>query len=203
MKAIEEFMQSGILEIYVMGAATPEEAATVEEMAATYPQVRQELDQIGQAMEAYAMAHAVEPKATVKPLILATINYLERLKQGERVTEPPVLTAASQISDYADWLTRPDMILPPDAEAIYVKIIGATPAATTAIVWLTGTAEDEVHQKEYERFLVVEGSCDIITDDATYTLNPGDYYGVPLHVKHMVKVTSATPCKVVLQRVAA
>lgn len=203
MTFIEEFIQSGILEIYIMGAASPEEAETVERMVATYPEIRQELDTIAQTMEAYAQAHAVEPKATIKPLVLATINYIERLKQGESVTVPPMLSANSRITDYADWLNRPDMVLPTGAEGLYVKIISATPAATTAIVWLTGDLDNEVHHHEYERFLVIEGTCDITAGADIYHLNPGDYYNVPLHLKHKVKVTSAIPCKAILQRVAA
>jgi mannose-6-phosphate isomerase-like protein (cupin superfamily) len=203
MTSVEEFIRTGILEIYVMGAATSEEAASVERMAAIYPEVREELATISQTMEAYAMAHAVKPKATLKPLVLATINYLERINQGEPVTEPPILSANSRADDYAEWLNRPDMVMPPDSEAIYVKIIGATPTTTTAIVWMTGMAENEVHHQEFERFLILEGSCAITTNDETHALNPGDYFAIPLHVKHHVKVTSSFPCKVILQREAA
>ena len=203
MKDIREYIQSGILEWYVLGVATPEEAAEVERLAVAHPEISQELATISQTLEAYALAHAVEPKATIKPLILATIDYQQRLQNGEAVSIPPVLTPTSQVTDYATWLNRPDMILPANAEAIHVKLIGATAAATTAIVWLTGVTGNEVHHQEYERFLIVEGSCDIIVGEEIHHLVPGSFYEVPLHAKHMVKVTSAMPCKVILQRIAA
>lgn len=203
MNQITEFMQSGLLELYVMGSTSPEEAEEVEQMAAAHPEIRQELEAISHTMEDYAQAHAVKPKATLKPLILATINYLERLKNGEAAVEPPTLTPASTIADYASWLNRSDMILPADAEAIHARIIGASAGATTAIVWLTGIAENEVHHDEYERFLIVEGSCNIIAGEEVHHLIPGDFYAVPLHTPHLVKVTSSFPCKVILQRLAA
>ena len=128
---------------------------------------------------------------------------MERLKKGELAENPPVLTQSSHIADYAAWLNRPDMVLPANAEAIYVKIIGATPATTTAVVWLSGIADNEIHYDEYERFLIVEGSCDITVGNNVNHLSPGDYFAIPLHIPHTVKVTSDIYCKVILQRVAA
>ena len=203
MDQITEFMQSGLLELYVMGSTSPEETEEVEQMAAAHPAIRRELEAIGQTMETYAQAHAVKPKATLKPLIMATINYLERLKHGEPAAAPPTLTPNSTVADFALWLNRSDMVLPADAEAIHAKIIGATPEATTAIVWLTGITENEIHHDEYERFLIIEGSCEITAGEEVHRLTAGDYYAVPLHTRHMVKVTSALPCKVILQRLAA
>ena len=203
MDLISEFIQTGLLEIYAMGGTTPEETAEVEQMVAAYPEIRQELDLIYASMEAYARAHAVAPKGTIKPLIMATINYIERLKQGEQVIIPPVLNPSSKSNDFALWLHRPDMVLPAAAEGIYAKIICATPEATTAIVWLTGTADNEVHDKEYERFLILEGTCEITAGTEVHYLKPGNYYAVPLHTRHKVQVTSEIPCKVILQRLAA
>jgi len=203
MKYLAEFIQSGLLELYALEGTSPEETAEVERMLATHPIIRQELNAIYESMEAYARAHAITPKATIKPLVMATINYMERLKQGEKVVEPPVLQSNSRASEYAAWLHRPDMILPADAEGIYAKIICSTPEATTAIVWMTDIADNEVHHTEYERFLILEGTCEITIDEVVHYLKPGDYFNVPLHARHMVQVTSDIPCKVILQRLAA
>lgn len=203
MKSIQTYIESGILEMYVMGATSAAESREVEQMAATHSEIRRELEAISQTMEAYAVAHAVKPKETIKPLLLATIDYMERLKKGEPAEDPPVLTQASHVTDYAAWLNRPDMVLPVNPAAIYVKLIGATPAATTAIVWLSGTADNEIHHDEYERFLIVEGSCDITVGDHVHHLFPGDYFAIPLHLPHTVNVTSDIYCKVILQRIAA
>lgn len=202
MSPIKDFIESGLLELYVMGVASPEETAAVEQMAAAHPEVRQEIDAISEQMELYAMAHAVEPKTTIKPLVLATIDYMERMKQGELPASPPVVNAKSRAEDFAPWLNREDMVLPADAESIYAKIIGYTPVATTAIVWLKDSTEPEVHHDEYERFLILEGTCKVTVGEHVYSLAAGDYFAVPLHVSHHFKITSSEPCKAVLQRLS-
>lgn len=200
MNNIADYIASGILELYVMGATTPEETVEVEELAIIYKAVREEIETIRQTMESYATAHAVQPKATVKPLVLATINYISRLQQGEEPANPKSLSETSTPADYDTWLQRPDMQEPEDLNDIVVKIIAATEESIMAIVWIKDMADYEVHDKEYERFLILEGTCDITAGGSVYHLTPGDYYSVPLHIPHMVKVTSAVPCKVILQR---
>lgn len=202
MQTSSEFIGSGILELYVLGIAGPEDIREVEQMAAIYPEVREEIAAISASMEQYAMAHALPPDATGKPFLLATIDYAERLKNGEAATIPPLLHERAAIADYALWLNRPDMTRQGTGD-IYAKIIGYTPEVITAIVWLKDIAPQEVHHDEYERFLIVEGTCNIIVDNEVNQLSPGDYFAIPLHKTHAVKVTSDIACKVILQRVAA
>jgi mannose-6-phosphate isomerase-like protein (cupin superfamily) len=171
-------------------------------MAATDPAIRLEIEAIGAALEAYALEHAVAPNPVIKPFLLATIDYTERLKGGEPVTMPPVLNKNSIIEDYSPWLNRSDLLVPGD-DAIFAKIIGYTPEAVTAIVWIKKYAPHEVHDHEFEKFLIVEGTCDIVVGDEVHALVPGDYFAIPLHKNHQVKVTSTIPCKVILQRIAA
>jgi mannose-6-phosphate isomerase-like protein (cupin superfamily) len=200
---VKEYMESGILELYVMGAVTEEEAQQVETLAAQHPEVAREIEEISRALETYAEANAVAPHPNMKPFILAVINYTERLEGGEPMTFPPMLTDNAQIADYQEWLDRPDMVLSPDFEDVYAKIIGFTPEQTTAIVWIKHMAPEETHTDEYEKFLIVEGTCDIVIGADIHHLVPGDYLTIPLHVEHQVRVTSEIPCKVILQRVAA
>lgn len=200
MNPIRAFIESGVLELYVMGAATPDETIAVEEMAAVHPEIKQEIEALSQAMESYAFAHAVKPKGTVKPMVLASIDYIERMKQGELPSTPPHITKDSKPDDFATWLNRDDMLLAPDAGAIYAKIIGYSPAATTAIVWIRGATDKEVHHDEYERFLILEGTCNFWVDGVKHEVLPGDTFSVPLHAQHHVEVTSEEPCKAILQR---
>jgi mannose-6-phosphate isomerase-like protein (cupin superfamily) len=197
-----EYMGSGLLELYVLGATSPAESTEVELMAATDPAIRLEIEAIEEALEAYAMEHAAAPNPVIKPFLLATIDYTERLKGGEPITMPPVLNKNSIIEDYSPWLNRSDLLVPGD-NAIFAKIIGYTPEVVTAIVWIKEYAPHEIHDHEFEKFLIVEGTCDIVVGDEVYALVPGDYFAIPLHKNHQVKVTSTIPCKVILQRIAA
>lgn len=198
----KEFINSGILEQYVLGLASGEEIKQVELLAATDPAIKMEIDAISETLEKFAVANAIEPPAVLKPFLMATVDYTERLKQGEPVTEAPMLHEHSKAEDYAAWLNRPDMISP-GKEDLFAKILSYTPKAVTAIVWIKDYAPHEVHDNEFEHFLVVEGTCNIIVADESNHLVAGDYFAIPLHKTHTVKVTSSIPCKVILQRVAA
>ncbi|MCW3103293.1 MAG: hypothetical protein JWO09_1733 [Bacteroidetes bacterium] len=199
----KEYIDSGVLELYVMGMLEPEECTEVERMITIHPEVRDEVEQITKALKAYAEEEAGAPHPAIKPLLMATIDYSERLQAGEPPAFPPALNENSTIADYAEWLNREDLRSPGDFAGLYAKIIGYTPEMTTAIVWISSMAPHEVHDNEYEKFLIVEGSCDIVIGDKTHQLVPGDYLSIPLHQGHEVKVTSSVPCKVILQRIAA
>ena len=196
------YIDSGTLELYVLGYTSAELSQEVEMMAAADPDIRNEITAIEKTMEAFAMAHAIAPNPVVKVFLLATIDYTERLKNGEPVIDPPLLHEKSVIDDYALWLNRADMVYTGE-ENIYAKIIGYTPVAISAIIWIRDQSPEEIHHDEYEKFLVVEGCCTITVGDAVHQLNPGDYFMIPLHENHVVKVTSKIRCKIILQRVAA
>ena len=198
----KQFIDSGILEQYVFGTASTTELEEVERMAAADPLIQSEINTICEALEIQAMANAIEPGPEVKLFLMAEINYTERLKNGELVTTPPLLHQQSTIKDYADWLNRDDMRYE-GTENLFAKIIGYTPEAVTAIVWIKENTPPEIHDDEYESFLIVEGTCDILVGDEINHLVPGDYFAIPLYKNHIVKVTSTTPCKIILQRMAA
>jgi quercetin dioxygenase-like cupin family protein len=199
---VREYIDTGILELYVLGIASANECIEVEQLALQYIEIREEIETIRESVYLYADAYKLEPNPVIKPFLMATIDYTERLKNGEPAAAPPLLSANATVNDYSQWLNRPDMVAA-DNTAVFAKIIGYTPQAITAIVWLKDYAPHEVHDNEYERFLIVEGTCDIIVEDQVNQLVPGDYFAIPLHKKHLVKVTSPIACKVILQRVAA
>lgn len=204
MKEYEEFIASGILELYVLGLTSAAEDAEVKHMLSRYPeQINREIQEICNVQEGIANANFIIPDPIIKPFLLAKIDFMDRMMAGEMPVEPLELSPESKITDYNQWLNRPDMVLPADAEEVFAKIIGFTPAITTAIVWIKIIAPQEVHDDEYERFLIIEGTCDIGLGETIYSLKAGDYFQIPLHENHTVTVTSIKPCKIILQRVAA
>lgn len=203
MKNCKEFITSGILELYVLELTTPEEQIEVETMSALYPEVKQEILEISIALEQYALENPITPDPIIKPFLMATIDYSDRMQNGEVFSSPPILSADSKIADYEQWISRSDMISPAEYDDIYAKILSYTPEVITAIVWLKVMAPQEVHDDEYEKFLILEGTCDITIGEDVYSLKSGDYLTIPLYQNHHVTVTSSIPCKVILQRVAA
>ena len=203
MKSIAEYINSGILEMYVLGLTSDAENVEITKLASTNIEIKAEIEAIEKSVMSYAGQKAGAINNTLKPMVMATIDYTKRLKNGEAPTFPPILNEQSKVADYAAWLNRADIVIPTQFDDIYIKLIGHEAAATSAIVWIKNYTEYEIHKNEFEKFLIVEGTCDIITGEKTYSLVAGDYLSIPLHVGHEVKVTSKIPCKVILQRVAA
>ena len=203
MKKISEYINSGVIESYVLGLAMPSEAKEVEEMAAANGEIRAAIDEFSQLLEQHCLSNTLEPDPTIKPMLMATLNYIDRMEKGETMSFPPKLDEGSKITDYKEWLTREDMSTPPDFKDIHARIIGHTAEVTTAIVWIKDMAPAESHTNEFEKFLIVEGSCEIMVEKEVYQLVSGDFFAIPLFKSHMVKVTSNIPCKIILQRVAA
>ena len=199
----KEYIETGILEAYVLGITNAIETEEVERMLLIHPELRDEMNAIESALEIYAQEHKKLPDSTIKPFLLATIDYMERLKNGEPVSFPPVIEQKTRVVDFSQWLDRPDIALPQDFTDFHARIIGYTPQAITAIVWIKDMAPQEVHHDEHEKFLIIEGTCTITVDQTIHSLVPGDVFEIPLHKKHIVKVTSSYPCKVILQRIAA
>jgi len=200
---IKEYIASGILEQYVLGTISAEELLVVEQMAANHLEIKEEILSISYVLEKLAIENAIAPDETIKPFIMASIDFMERMESGEQPSFPPILSETSRLIDFASWINRDDMVLPSDAGDLYAKIIGYTPEATTAIAWIKGNAPVETHDIKYEKFLIIEGTCDIVVEDKVYQLVAGDYFAIPLHKSHQVRVTSSIPCKVILQRIAA
>jgi quercetin dioxygenase-like cupin family protein len=202
MSKVSDYINSGILELYVLGMANESEVNEVLQMASLYPEVNAEIDAITTALMQYSSSE-LKPHKTIGPIIMATIDYMERLKNGEQIGYPPELNEYSKPEDFREWTDRMDMILPENTDEIYGKIIGHTPQMTTILTWLKTGAPDEIHHDQYERFLILEGTCTITVEDKVHLLKSGDYFAIPLHANHFVTVTSEIPCKVILQRVAA
>jgi mannose-6-phosphate isomerase-like protein (cupin superfamily) len=202
MNNIDDYINSGILEMYVLGDTDTAETIKIEQLAVEHPEIRNEINSIIDSIEGYAIAHAAEPDPIIKPFLLATIDFMDRLKAGEQPAAPPILYPGSTVADYAEWLDRADMVLPHYFNEVHAKIIGYTPEAKTAIVWIKTMSPQEVHDNEYEKFLIVEGTCTITIEDEVHQLVPGNVLSIPLYKNHTVVVTSKIPCKVVLQRIA-
>jgi anti-sigma-K factor RskA len=71
---IQEYISSGILESYVLGALSADEAHDVERMAAIHPEVKKELDEIQESMNNYASVYSKAPNPSLKEKILIRID---------------------------------------------------------------------------------------------------------------------------------
>lgn len=88
---IKEYIQSGILEAYVLGALSEAERASVEADIALYPELAKEVAAIEAAMENFAASTPVEPPAHLQEQIWNTIQLQQRANSdGNHDALPPV-----------------------------------------------------------------------------------------------------------------
>src|SRR3954451_11165634 len=106
MKEISEYIESGIIEAYVLGIASSEEIKEVEDSIEN-PEVRKAVDSFSSALEQHTFSTALQPDPTIKPLLMATLDYLDRLGKGEKPVTPPDLNETSTAADFDQWLNRP------------------------------------------------------------------------------------------------
>ena len=71
---IQKYIASGILEQYVLGSLSLTEQREVEQYAMQYPEIKNELKAIEEALEKYAQANAVQPSPGLEAKILDKIN---------------------------------------------------------------------------------------------------------------------------------
>ena len=201
--SVDQIISSGLLELYVIDDLSQSEKLLVEEAIEKNESIRHEIFEIESALEEYALKHAIPVSPTAKPMFFAGLDYTHRLQNGEIPISAPSLSPTSKASDYSQWLEREDLQAPEEYDSAFGKIINSDHEKTTMIIWLKDGAPDEVHTDEFEKFLIIEGSCNIKIADTVHSLQPGDYLAIPLFVNHSVEVTSTSPCKIILERAAA
>lgn len=92
---IKEYIASGILELYVMGALTKDEEAEVEKLARIHPEVQQEIILIGETLSQSFLNNPVIPPAHIKGKVMDEIakNNPHTVAMDSEITsspEPPI-----------------------------------------------------------------------------------------------------------------
>lgn len=85
MEDIRIYIESGILELYVLGDLSAAEIAEVESMAAKYPEIREELNQIELTLGELTDSYAVEPSEKVKTAFFNAIDFASLEQQAEEI----------------------------------------------------------------------------------------------------------------------
>ncbi|HOZ50355.1 MAG TPA: anti-sigma factor [Chitinophagaceae bacterium] len=99
---IKEYIESGILEQYVMGTVTAQERQEVECMSHIYPEIATELHSVQEAMEAFAISMKKTPPADLKNKILASLHELAINESESNVNQAPQLTVTTNKEDISN-----------------------------------------------------------------------------------------------------
>lgn len=91
---IQAYIESGILEEYVLGTVSPQEKQEVECMSHIYPEIKEELLRTESALEEYALKHQTLPPPSLKESIFAQMDFdapvAEEEETGVEEFESPI-----------------------------------------------------------------------------------------------------------------
>jgi anti-sigma-K factor RskA len=88
---VKEYIQSGVVESYVLGLATEAERQEFEQAVATYPEIVEARDSFERALEVQLMQDAVRPPAFLKEKIQQQLGSAGAATyQSEQIEEAPV-----------------------------------------------------------------------------------------------------------------
>src|SRR5256885_17175941 len=105
------YISSGILEQYCLGVLSDDEMVSVEILADQFPEIKNEIERIDDAMKSYAFANPVQPNDKVKVRILLAA-YQTAAGAGKKY--PPLVLDNSVTDEFRQWLSR--VAIPPQDE---------------------------------------------------------------------------------------
>lgn len=191
------------LELLTLGNLSKDQQALLKEKLEQDANLRAELGDVEDLLAQYALAHSVAPPAGMKQRIMGAWDSFMVSQQQVDPARPPVLGPQSTADDYQYWLNLEGMEPPTQFDDLFFIPVANNEDGLTAIVWINGHVEEEMHEQAIEKFLVLEGACRINIEGKVHELKAGDYLSVPTFLWHTVDATSDITCKLVVQRIAA
>lgn len=113
---IQAYIQSGIVESYVLGLANAEEIAEIEQLRLEYPEVNQAILDFELSLEKQAMDNAVSPLPGVREKLFDTLSSEFETEApvvpiNEEITATPVIPIQQQTSRSWKWVAAAAIIL--------------------------------------------------------------------------------------------
>jgi anti-sigma-K factor RskA len=125
---IQAYIQSGIIESYVLGLASAEETSEVESLALQHPEIQHAINQFADLLEEEAMQNAVAPPTGLKDRIMQAIN-----EDDERNVAVPVMIASPTSTSAASFTRQSDGV---PVVPVYKKSVRIWQFAATASIIL-------------------------------------------------------------------
>jgi quercetin dioxygenase-like cupin family protein len=194
---LKPYIESGILELYVLGVLAIGEKMGVERMISVYPELRIELQSIEEALENYAFSNAIKPNAKLKHTILASIANTKQ-ESEMAVGNLPLI---NKFTDYKNWLKLMDEVGPITLEnGLFLKELRHDEQVMQSFIVAAVNIPEETHALEHESFLILEGQVNCIINGKSNLMGPGDFMAIPLNEPHDVILLS-DQVTAILQRV--
>lgn len=148
---IKEYISSGILEDYVMGLVSEQDAREVERMAELHPEIREEIKTIQTALENYAGKYKIAPSPSLKKKIWAGIQ-----KQENNITKEPIskvvnINQNSQKYGYKKWLVAASVTLLIGSSILNITLFNKWKSAQKELTAINSEKEYYVQQYQIQK----------------------------------------------------
>ncbi|MBP8755290.1 MAG: anti-sigma factor [Chitinophagales bacterium] len=107
---INAYINSGIIESYVLGLLDAEACNEVEQLALQYPEIRKEINEIQQSLESYAEVNRMEPRKELMDEIWNKMNSSVPVEKPV-VIPPPSNTIVKKLISIQPYLAAAILIL--------------------------------------------------------------------------------------------
>lgn len=200
MTNIKDFINSGIIEVYCMGAATDEEQLQVEQMAQQYPEVRDEIRAVREALENYALGSSPVPFAEIKNKIMEVIAS----EENNRLSFPPRITTQTNIEEWQEYISRNSITTPVDYDMFYLLNLPSNEQQYSYMAWARqGAVLEETHGEEDEYLFMMEGHCSVTIAGVIGYYKAGDVVFIPKGALHRAEALSTEPMLLIGQRIVS
>ena len=196
---VQQIVSSGIIEEYCLGIANESDKKMIESIRFQYPEIELEIAATQIALETYSTT-AINKSTSpgLKNKILSIIDNFN-LEEKFDFNNLPLI---NQYSDIKMWNKHLAHIKPnKDFENEDVHMLNITEEKQIFLVFLKKNMSEEAHTDCEESILLLEGTCYFRTGNTKTYYEPGAYIKVPT-IDHEVIVTSKTPLKFIVQRLA-
>lgn len=117
---IQAYIESGILEEYVLGTVSPQEKQEVECMSHIYPEIREELLRTEGALEEYALKYQTAPPVSLKDSIFAQLDFEAAPDNNEADPEVAKSTISEDVrnGEFVELPSTEEVVTPSETPVI-------------------------------------------------------------------------------------
>ncbi len=115
---VDQYISSGVLELYALHALPPDEMRKVEDMVAQHPRIKDELEAINEGLVKYAESYSPQPSEGLYDKILNKINDLPKTAEPTPIPAPQVIQLNTEKIEFGN-VVELDQVLEKEGPRVY------------------------------------------------------------------------------------